>query len=184
MKAALKHGMLILSAATLGALALLIASVPRTVHGQEPTGIGQFPGANKSLDELKQQFFHVSAGKRLRPEAWPNGARAAVGLSFDVDNASALLGRGDLRLEGLTRGEYQEPSMACPACCVCSTLGTCRPRSSFPLSAPSCIPQMIKDIQASRPPRGRPSMDGFTSCCRCSTTSRKSSACSIRRSHP
>ena len=41
-------------------------------------------------------MFHVSAGKRLKPAAWPNGARVAVGLSFDVDNATAELATGNL----------------------------------------------------------------------------------------
>jgi peptidoglycan/xylan/chitin deacetylase (PgdA/CDA1 family) len=48
----------------------------------------------------------VSAGRRLKPKAWPNGARVAVGLSFDVDNASASLATGDLLSESLSRGEY------------------------------------------------------------------------------
>ena len=37
-------------------------------------------------------MFHVSAGRRLRPASWPGGARVAVALSFDVDNASAAPG--------------------------------------------------------------------------------------------
>src|SRR5438034_10826154 len=48
----------------------------------------------------------VSAGKRLKPAFWPNGARVAVGLSFDVDNASANLATGDLISESISRGEY------------------------------------------------------------------------------
>jgi peptidoglycan/xylan/chitin deacetylase (PgdA/CDA1 family) len=38
--------------------------------------------------------------------AWPNGARVAVGLSFDVDNATATLSTGNLDYEILSRGEY------------------------------------------------------------------------------
>ena len=37
---------------------------------------------------------------------WPNGARVAVGLSFDVDNATATLSTGNLDYEILSRGEY------------------------------------------------------------------------------
>ena len=51
-------------------------------------------------------MFHVSAGKRLKPAAWPNGARVAVGLSFDVDNATADLATGNLISESISRGEY------------------------------------------------------------------------------
>jgi peptidoglycan/xylan/chitin deacetylase (PgdA/CDA1 family) len=64
------------------------------------------PGVKLTLDELKAQMFHVSAGRRLHPKAWPNGGRVAVGLSFDVDNASASLATGDLISESISRGEY------------------------------------------------------------------------------
>src|SRR5579872_4112942 len=64
------------------------------------------PGAKLGIDQIKEQFFRVSAGRRLKPKAWPNGARVAVGLSFDVDNASASLATGDLISESISRGEY------------------------------------------------------------------------------
>src|SRR5207244_12623841 len=64
------------------------------------------PGIKLTLEQLKAQMFHVSAGRRLHPKAWPNGARVAVGLSFDVDNASANLATGDLISESISRGEY------------------------------------------------------------------------------
>ena len=51
-------------------------------------------------------MFHVSAGKRLKPATWPDGARVAVGLSFDVDNATADLATGNLISESISRGEY------------------------------------------------------------------------------
>ena len=49
------------------------------------------PGVKLPLAQIEAQMFHASAGKRLKPAAWPNGARVAVGLSFDVDNATADL---------------------------------------------------------------------------------------------
>ena len=64
------------------------------------------PGVRLPLSQIEAQMFHVSAGKRLKPAAWPNGARVAVGLSFDVDNASASLATGDLISESISRGEY------------------------------------------------------------------------------
>ncbi len=63
------------------------------------------PGVKLTVEQLKGQMFHVSAGKRLKP-TWPNGARVAVGLSFDVDNATATLSTGNLDYEILSRGEY------------------------------------------------------------------------------
>jgi peptidoglycan-N-acetylglucosamine deacetylase len=64
------------------------------------------PGTKLSLSQLEAQMFHVSAGKRLKPARWPNGARVAVGLSFDVDNATAELATGNLISEVISRGEY------------------------------------------------------------------------------
>jgi peptidoglycan/xylan/chitin deacetylase (PgdA/CDA1 family) len=64
------------------------------------------PGTRLSLDELRQQMFHVSAGRRLKPASWPGGARVAVSLSFDVDNATPSLAQGVLDYEVLSRGEY------------------------------------------------------------------------------
>ena len=64
------------------------------------------PGTKLPLAQLEAQMFHVSAGTRLKPAAWPNGARVAVGLSFDVDNATAELATGNLISEVISRGEY------------------------------------------------------------------------------
>jgi peptidoglycan/xylan/chitin deacetylase (PgdA/CDA1 family) len=74
-------------------------------HGQQAPP-NTLPGTRLSAEELKKQFFHVSAGRRLRPKAWPNESRVAVALSFDIDNASGNLARGALSLEALSRGEY------------------------------------------------------------------------------
>ena len=49
--------------------------------------------------ELKAQYAQVGVGRRLKPKKWPNGARIAVALSFDVDNATVPLSRGDLGSE-------------------------------------------------------------------------------------
>src|SRR5437763_12699999 len=64
------------------------------------------PGTKLPLDQVSAQMFHVSAGKRLKPASWPSGARVAVGLSFDVDNATADLATGNLISESISRGEY------------------------------------------------------------------------------
>src|SRR6202051_143718 len=64
------------------------------------------PGLKLGLEELKEQYAHVGVGKRLKPKKWPNGARVAVALSFDVDNATVPLSRGDLGSEVLSRGQY------------------------------------------------------------------------------
>jgi peptidoglycan/xylan/chitin deacetylase (PgdA/CDA1 family) len=81
-------------------------SAPAPAPAATPTPADPLPGTRLDLDTLRSQFFHVSAGRRLRPRAWPDGNRVAVALSFDVDNASAALSRGDLGSETLSRGEY------------------------------------------------------------------------------
>lgn len=75
-----------------------------SAFSQQPPAIPQ-PGTKLSVDQLKAQI-HVTAGRRLRPQSWPNGAHVAVALSFDVDNMSASLARGDLAPGVLSRGEY------------------------------------------------------------------------------
>jgi peptidoglycan/xylan/chitin deacetylase (PgdA/CDA1 family) len=64
------------------------------------------PGLNLGLDELKAQYTHMGVGRRLKPKTWPNGARVAVALSFDIDNATVPLSRGQLGSEDLSRGMY------------------------------------------------------------------------------
>ena len=61
------------------------------------------PGTKLPLSQLEAQMFHVSAGTRLKPAAWPNGARVAVGLSFDVDNAAAEQDMLNRAIETLTK---------------------------------------------------------------------------------
>ena len=96
------------TSALIGILALAVVALSqcRAPSPEEPAPPPLQPGTKLSIDELKAQFFHVSAGRRLKPEAWPNGAKAAVTLSFDVDNASYYLADGNLALEALARGEY------------------------------------------------------------------------------
>ena len=77
-----------------------------TAEQQQSVSSDEQPGIHLSVEELKEQFFRVSAGRRLRPESWPDGARVAVTFGFDIDNAAGNLARGDLSLEALSRGEY------------------------------------------------------------------------------
>jgi peptidoglycan-N-acetylglucosamine deacetylase len=123
------------------AAATLLALTPvRTQERQQP-----LPGTRRSIDQLKQQFFHVSAGRRLKPRSWPNGARVAVALSFDVDNASAALSTGDLGSETLSRGEYGAVD-GLPR--ILRLLDAHNVPASFFIPAVSAIlhPQMIPDI--------------------------------------
>ena len=57
------------------ALAVVALSQCRAPSPEEPAPPPLQPGTKLSIDELKTQFFHVSAGRRLKPEAWPNGQK-------------------------------------------------------------------------------------------------------------
>jgi peptidoglycan/xylan/chitin deacetylase (PgdA/CDA1 family) len=93
-------------AVTLGvALNACAQQAPATTASAQEARPDPLPGTKLSIEQLKAQMFHVSAGKRLKGP-WPNGAKIAVGLSFDVDNATATLSTGNLDYEILSRGEY------------------------------------------------------------------------------
>lgn len=126
-------------------LALVVVAV--TVSGQQPPSIPQ-PGTTLSLDTLRGQMFHVSAGRRLKPRSWPGNGRIAVALSFDVDNASATLARGILNYEVISRGEYGAVD-GLPR--ILRLLEKYKVPASFFIPAVSAAlhPNMIKDIQAS-----------------------------------
>lgn len=126
---------------------LALVVVTATVSGQQPQSISQ-PGTTLSLDTLRSQMFHVSAGRRLKPRTWPGNSRVAVALSFDVDNASATLARGILNYEVISRGEYGAVD-GLPR--ILRLLERHRIPASFFIPAVSAAlhPNMIKDIQAS-----------------------------------
>ena len=115
-------------------------------------------------------MFHVSAGKRLKGP-WPNGARVAVGLSFDVDNATATLSTGNLDYEILSRGEYGAVD-GLPR--ILRMLDRQQVPSSFFIPAASAVlhPGMVPMIQGEQvlARNRRPRLDSRG--CRCSTTRR------------
>jgi len=76
------------------------------VKSGAPSTAKSIPGANLSLEELRSRYQHLYVGKRLKPKKWPNDARVAVALSFDVDNSSATLALGTPGSELMTRGQY------------------------------------------------------------------------------
>ncbi len=86
-------------------LMFLFGLLASLVMAQSPPPTAM-PGIKLGLDELKAQYAHVGVGRRLKPTQWPNGARVAVALSFDVDNATVPLSRGDLGSEVISRGQY------------------------------------------------------------------------------
>ncbi len=64
------------------------------------------PGWQWSMDSVRQVVNAVRAGKSLKPERWPGGARVAVLLSFDVDNETVSLRFGEPSVGTLSQGQY------------------------------------------------------------------------------
>ena len=64
------------------------------------------PGRKWGEDQLRRESSHVRAGRSLNPKAWPNGARVAVALTFNVNNSANQLARGDTAVVAMTGGEF------------------------------------------------------------------------------
>ena len=97
----------IAAAAAIAAASFLIGCASGTTTAQtRPAVSNPWPGITLTLDELKAQYQHYYAGKRLKPKTWPNGARVAVALSFDIDNSTPTLARGIPGSEPMSRGQY------------------------------------------------------------------------------
>jgi len=103
------------------------------------------------IDATEQQVHQavalVRAGPKLAPKTWPNGARVAVCLSFDVDNE--LLWRRKPEPVPLSQGEYGATT-ALPR--ILNLLDRHAVPASFYIPAMSAAlhPQMIQDILQSK----------------------------------
>jgi peptidoglycan/xylan/chitin deacetylase (PgdA/CDA1 family) len=123
----------------------LLLSLPCPAQQAAPDPL---PGTKLSFDQIKEQFFRVSAGRRIKPKSWPGGARVAVALSFDVDNATHALARGQLGVNELSIGEYGAVD-GLPR--VLRVLDKYEVPASFfiPAISDQLHPQMVRDIQTS-----------------------------------
>lgn len=59
-----------------------------------------------SLEKIKSKVAQVRAGKELTPKIWPNGAKAAVALSFDFDAETNALRDNRISPGIFSQGEY------------------------------------------------------------------------------
>lgn len=59
-----------------------------------------------SETDIRNLVGRVRAGRNLQPAQWPNGARAAVALSFDCDHECFELGGGGQAIGRLAWGEF------------------------------------------------------------------------------
>jgi peptidoglycan-N-acetylglucosamine deacetylase len=91
----------------LGAVALLGVAAFLGVAGPAVAGDEKAPLWSMSPAQIKETVNLVRAGKDLNPKVWPNGARVAVSLSFDVDTETVWLGFiGQSSPSYMSRGEY------------------------------------------------------------------------------
>jgi peptidoglycan-N-acetylglucosamine deacetylase len=70
----------------------------------------QDPAWRLSLEQVRAIIDRAGAGRSLQPASWPNGARVAVLLSFDVDNATPTIASSanpqQASIGAVSRGEY------------------------------------------------------------------------------
>lgn len=64
------------------------------------------PGWKWSYDSVVTVVNAVRAGRSLQPTTWPNGARVAVLLSFDVDNETIGIRYGEPTVGALSMQQY------------------------------------------------------------------------------
>src|SRR5262249_52817314 len=56
--------------------------------------------------QIEAMVNKVRAGRDLTPKRWPNGARVAVALSFDMDAETGFLRSANYSPQPLSRGQY------------------------------------------------------------------------------
>lgn len=84
-------------------LAVLLTFAAGAAPAQEPPVP---PPWTLTEEQIKAIVGRVRAGRDLTPPAWPDQARVAVGLSFDLDNETGSLRDGRHSPSLLSQGEY------------------------------------------------------------------------------
>jgi peptidoglycan-N-acetylglucosamine deacetylase len=120
----------------------LFFALPAACQEQSIPGFPQIP-IDATEEQVRQRIALVRAGQKLTPKTWPNGARVAVCLSFDVDNE--LLWRRTPLPVPLSQGEYGATTGLAR---VLDLLDRQSIPASFYIPAMSAAlhPQMIQDI--------------------------------------
>jgi peptidoglycan/xylan/chitin deacetylase (PgdA/CDA1 family) len=87
---------------------LLLAFAPAALlaQAQPVPQTNAKPGWKWSYDSVVTVVHAVRAGRSLQPAAWPNGARVAVLLSFDVDNETIGIRYGEPTVGALSMQQY------------------------------------------------------------------------------
>jgi peptidoglycan/xylan/chitin deacetylase (PgdA/CDA1 family) len=135
-------------------VALVVSAVgwsivsPASVPAQQPASSGP-PPWTQTEEQIREIVNRVRAGRDLTPKAWPNGARVAVGLSFDLDNETGSLRDNSSSPSLLSQGQYGSRA-GLPR--VLGLLDRHAIAASFFVPAVSAMiyPESIKAITASR----------------------------------
>jgi peptidoglycan/xylan/chitin deacetylase (PgdA/CDA1 family) len=93
-----------LYAGAIVAVVLGLVRLPAALAQQQ--GAGSQPGVKWTEEQLNKAVAPARVGRKLTPKAWPNRARVAVCLSFDVDNESYLLARGETSPTTLSAADF------------------------------------------------------------------------------
>src|SRR4051812_48618456 len=72
----------------------------------QQSGTTAQPGARWNDEQLRQAVAPARVGRSLNPRSWPDNTRVAVCLSFDVDNESYLLARGETSPTTLSAADF------------------------------------------------------------------------------
>ncbi len=91
-------------AALLELCALLAGCNAQNRASAQPASAANPITVDSTEDQIKQAVGEARVGKKLTPKSWPDGARVAVCLTFDVDNE--LLQRANPLPVPLSVGEY------------------------------------------------------------------------------
>lgn len=86
------------------AILLALGSLLNAMAQQQPPA--PQPGTKWNEQELRQAVAAARVGRKLTPRSWPNHARVAVCLSFDVDNESYLVAAGETSPNTLSTGDF------------------------------------------------------------------------------
>ena len=90
--------------ASLMVVPFLLGAVPVLLQAQQEKR--PQPGTKLTDEQIQQWVAPMRAGRKLTPKSWPNGARVAVCLSWDMDNETFEIARGTSAPVVLSQGEY------------------------------------------------------------------------------
>ena len=90
--------------ATLMVVPFLLGAVPTLLQAQQEKR--PQPGTKLTDEQIQQWVAPMRAGRKLTPKSWPNGAKVAVCLSWDMDNETFEIAGGNSAPVVLSQGEY------------------------------------------------------------------------------